>query len=107
MVSPWAMRGKGVGRADRPVVPRPRYPLDKLDDLGGRAVQDGSMVLASWQAGASIRRAPNATSVTDELPVLRCDPLEDDFELTPVNFDPWDLGDQADLGAFDVSRRGR
>jgi hypothetical protein len=33
MISPWGMRGKGIGSADRPVVPtvpRPREPMDRL-----------------------------------------------------------------------------
>jgi hypothetical protein len=33
MISPWGMRGKGIGFADRPVVPavpRPREPLNSL-----------------------------------------------------------------------------
>jgi hypothetical protein len=43
-----------MGFADSPVVPaapRPREPMD--GELGGRGVQDSSMVLASWQVGAS------------------------------------------------------
>jgi hypothetical protein len=39
------MRPMGTGFADRPVVPavpRTREPMDRLADLGGRAIQDGS-----------------------------------------------------------------
>jgi hypothetical protein len=48
MISPWGTRGKGIGLADRPVVPavpRPREPWTGRLDLGGPAAQDDSMVL--------------------------------------------------------------
>jgi hypothetical protein len=35
MISPWGMRGKGIGSAERPLVPaapRPREPMDQVVD---------------------------------------------------------------------------
>src|SRR5262249_46013082 len=86
---PTHRRERCVGRAlvaGRPVVPAVPLPArahGPLGDRGGRAVQDSSMVLVSWQAdanpgfpGRSVERnSPNATSVADKLPVLQCDPL--------------------------------
>jgi hypothetical protein len=66
MISPWGMRGKGVAYADRPVVRAvPRH--------AARAVQDSSMVLASWQAGASPGLPGRSVERNYALMVLRCD----------------------------------
>jgi hypothetical protein len=65
MISPWGMRGKGIGFADRPVVPGCLAFASAWTGclgLAGRAVQDGSMVLASWQAGASPGLAADPSS---------------------------------------------
>ena len=45
MIPPWGRRGKGIGFADRPVVPavpRPREPIDRLATEAARAAQDSS-----------------------------------------------------------------